>query len=84
MVAVCDETLVGKVLRDDKFCIEIKGPFYGGQKLETRKTLEVMKEGTVVNLIGNEIVALAIKHGFVHPDAVIKIANVDHAQIVHF
>jgi hypothetical protein len=41
-----------------------------------------MKESSVVNMIGANIVQKAIEKGLVHPEAVLNICGVPHAQIV--
>jgi hypothetical protein len=38
--------------------------------------------GTIINLVGEQIVNGAIKCGIVHPDAIIDIAGVPHVQIM--
>lgn len=82
LVAVCDEDLIGKRLMGRGLCVEIREEFYKGRRLGSRDAVETVKCGTVVNLIGNNIVGLAIKQKLVHQDAVMKIAKVAHAQIV--
>jgi hypothetical protein len=44
--------------------------------------VELMKESSVVNMIGANIVKKAIEQGLVHPEAVLNICGVPHAQIV--
>jgi len=44
--------------------------------------VELMKESTIVNMVGPNIVNKAIEKGLVHPEAVLKISGVPHAQIV--
>jgi hypothetical protein len=42
----------------------------------------LIKESTVVNMVGQHIVNKAIEKGLVHPEAVLKICGIPHAQIV--
>ncbi|HID91128.1 TPA: DUF424 family protein [Candidatus Bathyarchaeota archaeon] len=83
LVAICDEELIGKTLRDEGMNVEVRRSFYGGRNLGLDDTIKALKEGTVVNLMGNEIVSVALRLRLVHPEAIVKIANVAHAQIVH-
>jgi hypothetical protein len=39
---------------------------------------------TIVNLVGKCCVEKAIAEGYVHPDAVLNIEGIPHAQIVKF
>ena len=44
----------------------------------------MIENSTIVNLIGNSCVEKAIANGFIHPEAVLKIEGISHAQIVKF
>jgi hypothetical protein len=44
----------------------------------------LINNSTIVNLVGKCCVETAIAQGYVHPDAVIKIEGVPHAQIMKF
>ncbi|MEJ2126458.1 MAG: DUF424 family protein [Candidatus Bathyarchaeota archaeon] len=49
-----------------------------GQVLKDGK----IEESTVVNLVGPNIVKKAIEKGLVHPEAVLDICGIPHAQIL--
>ena len=82
LLAACDEELLGQVLKDGKIVFKIKEEFYKGPKIPLDDAVSLMEESTVVNLVGPKIVKKAIDEGLVHPEAVIKICGVPHAQIV--
>jgi len=82
LLAACDEELLGEVLRDGKIVFKIGEEFYKGPKMPVNEAVELMKESTVVNMVGHNIVKKAIEQGLVHPEAVIEICGVPHAQIV--
>jgi hypothetical protein len=42
----------------------------------------MIKNSTIVNLVGKNCVEKAISKGYVHPEAVLQIEGVPHAQIV--
>jgi hypothetical protein len=50
--------------------------------MPVNEAVELMKESTVVNMVGPNIVKKAIEQGLVHPAAVIEICGIPHAQIV--
>ncbi|MFQ6084660.1 MAG: DUF424 domain-containing protein [Candidatus Bathyarchaeia archaeon] len=83
MVAACDEDMIGMRIEDGDFCVKVQEGFYMGEKLGSQEAIEIIRRGTIINLIGNEIVDLAVSHKLVHPDAVIRIGKIAHAQIVH-
>lgn len=82
LLAACDEELLGKTLRHGKLVFKVKEEFYKGPKMPVEGAIELIKESTIVNLVGTNIVNKAIEEGLVHPEAVLKISGIPHAQIV--
>jgi uncharacterized protein len=82
VLAVCDVDLLGKTLREGKITFKIKDEFYNGRKATVDEAVGLIGHSTIVNLVGKHCVETAIKQGYVHPDAVIKIEGVPHAQIM--
>jgi hypothetical protein len=82
LLAACDAELLGKTLKEGKITFHVHEKFYKGPRVTLEEAVELIKQSTVVNMIGRKIVKKAIEHGFVHPDAVLMIEGVPHAQIV--
>lgn len=82
LLAVCDCELLGRTLREGKIVFHVKNEFYNGRKATVEEAVELINNSTIVNLVGKNCVENAIKKGYVHPEAVIKIEGVPHAQIV--
>ena len=82
LLAVCDSELLGKTLREGKIVFKIKEEFYNGRKATVDEAMGMIDNSTIVNLVGKVCVEKAIAHGYVHPEAVIKIEGVPHAQIM--
>ncbi len=82
LLAVCDAELLGKVLKDGKILFEVRRDFYDGLKMSVDEAVDLMEQCTIVNMIGRNIVEKAIERGLVHPDAILDISGVPHAQIV--
>jgi hypothetical protein len=82
LLATCDEELLGETLKDGKLVFTVREEFYKGPKMPVEDAVELMKESSVVNMIGASIVQKAIEKGLVHPEAVLNICGVPHAQIV--
>jgi len=80
--ATCDCELLGKILRDGKIVFQVREEFYKGTKVTIEEAIELCKQSTIVNMIGKCIVDKAVKAGLVHPQAILKISGVPHAQIV--
>ncbi len=82
IVAACDAELLDKSLQYGKIKFIVRKDFYGGSRVFLEEAIEIMKIGTIINLVGKQIVNGALKQGLVHPNAVINIAGVPHVQIM--
>ena len=82
VVAVCDEDLIGKRLKDDKYDITVSERFYKGDKISEEKLIIILKEAINVNLIGEKSIEAGIKAGVIKKENVVKIKGVPHAQAV--
>ena len=82
LLAICDSELLGRTLRQGKIVFHVKDEFYNGGKLAVEEAVRMIENSTIVNMVGKNCVGKAIEKGYVHPDAVLDIEGVPHAQIV--
>lgn len=82
LLAICDCDLLGKTLREGKIVFNVKGEFYNGGKVSVEEAVCMIENSTIVNMVGKNCVAKAIEKGYVHPEAVLQIEGVPHAQIM--
>jgi hypothetical protein len=82
LLAICDSEILGKTLRQGKIVFHIKNEFYNGGKATVEEAVSMIENSTIVNIVGKNCVEKAIAKGYVHPDAVLQIEGVPHAQIV--
>jgi hypothetical protein len=82
LLAVCDCELLGRTLRQGKIVFHVKDEFYNGGKVAVEEAVSMIANSTIVNMVGKHCVEKAIEKGYVHPQAVLKIEGVPHAQIV--
>lgn len=82
IIAACDEDVIGKTFCEGDACITVHEAFYKGESLPEEAYVERLKIATIINLTGNEVVAIAIREGFVSPESVLEIGGVRHAQAV--
>jgi hypothetical protein len=82
VLATCDAELLGRVLRDKKIVFEVKEKFYKGSKVSVEEAIQLVRQCSIVNMVGKRIVGRAVEEGLVHPEAVLEIGGVPHAQIV--
>jgi hypothetical protein len=82
LLAICDCEMLGRTLREGKIVFHVKDEFYNGGKVSVEEAVGMIANSTIVNMVGQNCVKKAIAKGYVHPDAVLQIAGVPHAQIV--
>ncbi|MEM3824088.1 MAG: DUF424 family protein [Candidatus Bathyarchaeia archaeon] len=82
LLAICDAEILGKTLREGKIVFTVKEEFYKGAKVSAEEAVEMIANCTIVNMVGKNIVQKAIEKGYVHPEAVLNIDGIPHAQIV--
>jgi hypothetical protein len=82
LLAICDCEVLGKTLREGKIVFHVKDEFYNGGRVSVEEAVNMIENSTIVNMVGKNCVETAIKKGYVHPEAVLHIEGVPHAQIV--
>jgi uncharacterized protein len=82
LLAMCDCEILGKTLREGKIVFHVKEEFYNGGLVSVEEAVDMIQNSTIVNMVGKCCVEKAIKKGYVHPEAVLKIEGIPHAQIV--
>ncbi|NWG10819.1 DUF424 family protein [Candidatus Bathyarchaeota archaeon] len=82
LLAICDCEILGKTLREGKIVFVIKEEFYKGAKVSLDEAVDMIQNSTIVNMVGKNIVQKAVEKGYVHPEAILNIKGVPHAQIV--
>ncbi len=82
MVAVCDEDTI-----ENTFCctekgikLDVKKSFYGKNKGQKEEIVHLMKDATILNLVGKEIVDIALGEGLISNECVLVIGSTVHAQ----
>ena len=82
VVAVCDEELLGKSLRvSGGFSVEVSRSFYGGFLVEENELERYLKQATIINLLGDDVVSYALSRGMAVERAVMKVGGISHVQL---
>lgn len=82
LVSACDSGLLGETFEDGDVSLTVTEEFYGGDPAPAEEVVESLQRATVANLVGVEVVALAIEHGFVEERQVLDIDGTRHAQML--
>lgn len=84
LLAICDSEILGRTLREGKIVFHVKDEFYNGGRVTVEEAVGMIQNCTIVNMVGKNCVEKAIEKGYVHPEAVLNIEGIPHAQIVKF
>lgn len=84
LVAVCDAELLGRGFRDKKsgVTIEVKESFYKGRKMKLEESINYMRNASIINMVGSNVVEKSVDCGIVDPLAVLVIGGVPHTQVM--
>ena len=63
MLNICDAELLGKKLTQDELNMNISKNYYGEKLIEKEEAEHLMKNSSIINMVGKETVSLSIKLG---------------------
>ncbi len=81
IVAICDEKLLGKKI-GKKPIITVNKNFYGGELIDDEKIIIFMKKANICNLLGKDIIKIALEKKFITKENIILIGEIPHAQFI--
>ena len=84
LVNICDINLLNKSIKSDQMNININKNYFGEKMLNEPDVVDLMKGATIMFLVGNSIVNLAIKNKFATSIAVKKIDKISFLMIYKF
>jgi hypothetical protein len=82
LLAICDCEILGKTFCEGMITFHVKEEFYKGARVNVDEAMSMIENSTIVNMIGKNVVKKAVEKGYVHPEAILDIEGVPHAQIV--
>ncbi|MEM2911478.1 MAG: DUF424 family protein [Candidatus Bathyarchaeia archaeon] len=82
LLSICDAEILGCTLREGKIVFRVTEEFYKGEEVELEEAIALIENSTIVNMVGRNIVQKAVEKGYVHPEAILNIEGIPHAQII--
>jgi len=76
MLNICDAPLLGKELTKDDLTIKIDRNYYGERVVEKNEAISLLKNYSIINIVGKETVSLCIDLGIGSKQGVKEIGNV--------
>ncbi|MBY8986366.1 MAG: DUF424 family protein [Candidatus Lokiarchaeota archaeon] len=83
-VACCDEALLNQIFAEGNLRIEISSTFFGGDLLAIDNAIEILKEASYFNIVGENITNMAIAQNLIPKEGVRKINNIPMAMKMMF
>ena len=80
IVAACDESLLGKKIRDGDLELHITKEFYKGDLKSKEEVIKLLKSAQSANLIGEESVSAGIEAKIISEESIATVGGVKHAQ----
>ena len=82
LVTACDPDVLGETFEEGEVSITVTEDFYGGESVDEERVVESLARATVANLVGRDVVELAIDAGYVDEANVLEVDTTLHAQFL--
>jgi len=82
LLSICDGNLIGKTFEDEDKVLNVSKLFYQGEPMFENDILKLIKDNTLLNIVGEESVNFALNHKFIKKEGIIKIKNIPHALLL--
>jgi hypothetical protein len=82
LVAACDADVLGETFENGEVSLTVEEDFYAGEAVGRERIVESLANCVTANLVGTEVVALAIEEGFVEEENVLDLDGTCHAQLL--
>lgn len=82
LVAACDSGLIGETFENGDVTLTVNEAFYGGDEVTPEDVAASLANASVANLVGTEVVELAIEEGYVDEGNVLELDGALHAQFL--
>jgi hypothetical protein len=63
MLNICDTELLGKKIIQDDLTMHISESYYGGRIIEADEAKTLLKNSSIINMVGKDTVSLAVDLG---------------------
>ncbi len=82
LLAVCDGELIGEKFGEGNKQLDLTSNFYKGDEKTDQEVCDLMRNSSMINLVGEKTLKLALKEEVVISENIKKIANIPYAQVV--
>jgi len=76
MLNICDSSLLGKKITDDKIIMNISKSYYCERFVDKKEARDLLKQCSSINMVGKETVALSVDLGIGSQQAIKEIDGI--------
>ncbi len=76
MLNICDAELLGQKIFQDELNMHISESYYGEKLIEKEEAKSLLKNSSIINMVGKEIISLSIELGIGSENGIKTISNV--------
>lgn len=84
MINICDIELLDKEINKGDFIIQISKNYFLEEEIDEREAITMLKSSSVLNLVGNRIVKLALELRLAKENSIKVIDNIPFLMIFRF
>ena len=84
MINICDLNLIGKEINQGDFNISISKDYFYSEEITKEDAIKVLESSSIINLVGKDIVDLALSLNLAKKNSVKIIENVPFLMIFKF
>ena len=82
VLALCDEELLGKTIKEGNLRFNISEKFYKGEKVTLKEAARYIEIATIINAVGENVIKMLVYHNEDILDAIIWLGKVPHVQLI--
>ena len=76
MLNICDAELLGKTIVEGELNMHISESYYGEKLIEKEEAQSLLKQSSIINMVGENTVSLSIELGIGSKNGIKKISNI--------
>ena len=76
MLNICDAELLGRTIRQDDLNMSITESYYGEKVVDEREAASLLKNSSIINMVGQKAVSLSIGLGIGSRDGIKTISGI--------
>jgi len=80
MLAACDMDVLGQEYEEGEYRLFVSKDFYHERFVEETVFKELLSQSTIINLVGENVINIALKEGFIDCEHIFRVAKIPHAQ----